>query len=586
VNSRRRRRSLTASVLLGAAVLATAAIGVSIAAAHSKPAKCPKPADKAWSFGVMSDTQWSSPSDGKNPNTVAVGIIRQLNDQFIAKHVKFVVQVGDIVDKQSTASLDTTAVFRQDLYNAGIGFYPLRGNHENNQASATEFLNVFPQTRNAMMNSTPSSAFGVSNPDSATQPFPMPSGSPFQVGTISASPAAPSGFGGLCYAFDYNNARFVLLDQFTPTTGASHSVLDAGQVDWMNGQLARRAKGTHAFVFAHKGIITENHTDTLFGDDPSANPTLQNAFIGDLAANGVRYFMGGHDHMHNRALVKSPNGAASVQDITLASDSYKFYIPNGTAGADPKQTNDYVYNVVKAGGTTRETPVAQELNTVGYYVYTVRGASVTVDYYCAVVNPTLTDGEYLLSATPTLTFTKRESFGYSLNGKEFQVPEGTPYTSVVDSFDGTTARILGGVNGSTATDSSGRALTKTIDTGWTPDTRCDELTSNIVRLWGLADLGTGRTDTYALSVSYDRKGHDHGLGHAGILATRGGHGWVNAVDANNGGSRHFVLGPWKAKYGLGTFGIDPSSHTAWAVVNHGGSFAVSNDIGDMMGHRH
>ena len=39
---------------------------------------------------------------------------------------------------------------------------------------------------------------------------------------------------------------------------------------------------------------------------------------------------------------------------------------------------------------------------------------------------------------------------------------------------------------------------------------------------------------------------------------------------------NFVLGPWKAKYGLGTYGIDPASHTAWAVVNYDGSFAVSN----------
>ena len=172
------------------------------------------------------------------------------------------------------------------------------------------------------------------------------------------------------------------------------------------------------------------------------------------------------------------------------------------ASADPLQTNDYIYDALVAGGSTRETPVAQELNTIGYYVFTVRGPKVTVAYYSAVVNPTLTDGEYLLSAAPTMTFTKQESFGYSLNGKEFQVPEGKPYTNVVDSFQGTTARILGGVNGSTATDSSGRAFTKTVDTGWTAAAR-DDLTSDIVKLWGLADLGTGRTDAIALSVSYN-----------------------------------------------------------------------------------
>jgi hypothetical protein len=72
---------------------------------------------EAWKFGVMSDTQWIGTDDGKNPNTVAVDIIKQLNQQFIGQGVKFVIQVGDLVDSYSTDSMATTAVFRQDLYN-------------------------------------------------------------------------------------------------------------------------------------------------------------------------------------------------------------------------------------------------------------------------------------------------------------------------------------------------------------------------------------------------------------------------------------------------------------------------------------
>ena len=85
-----------------------------------------------------------------------------------------------------------------------------------------------------------------------------------------------------------------------------------------------------------------------------------------------------------------------------------------------------------AFGHSRQAQLSQELNTVGYYIYSVDGPRVTVDYYSAIVNPTLSSGEYLLSAssgtpsryTPSMTFTKRETFGYSLNGKEFQVPQG------------------------------------------------------------------------------------------------------------------------------------------------------------------
>ncbi len=41
------------------------------------------------------------------------------------------------------------------------------------------------------------------------------------------------------------------------------------------------------------------------------------------------------------------------------------------------------------------------------------------------------------------TFTKRETFGYSLNGQEFLGWQGESYTAVQDSFEGTTAKILG-----------------------------------------------------------------------------------------------------------------------------------------------
>ncbi len=202
----------------------------------------------------------------------------------------------------------------------------------------------------------------------------------------------------------------------------------------------------------------------------------------------------------------SPDNNSSVQEIIAASNSYKFYIPQ-------IPTNDTKYNVPAFGGT-RETPIAQELFTVGYYIVTVDGPRVTVDHYasdngCGGRLGAGVDCDLL--ATPALTFVKRESFGYSLNGKEFLIAQGAPYTDVRDGFDGTTARILCCVNGSTATLYDGRHTTKAVNTGWAH--KEDEhrwghghdrdLASNILSLWGLADLGTDQTDTYVLSMSYD-----------------------------------------------------------------------------------
>jgi hypothetical protein len=60
--------------------------------------------------------------------------------------------------------------------------------------------------------------------------------------------------------------------------------------------------------------------------------------------------------------------------------------------------------------------------------------------------------------------------------------------------------------------------------------------------------------------------------------------WVNAVDLNSGGTAKFVRGPWKATYGLGAYGVDPYTHTAWAVINHKGSFAVARDMKPLLSH--
>ncbi len=384
-----------------------------------------------WKFGVMSDTQWTYASDAENPNSVAVSIINQLNPQFIDEGVKFVIQVGDITDNGSTAGITTHAVARQALYDAGIGFFPLRGNHEGSQSAARQLTNDFPQTQG--LGSHAVGAMGFNSPD----------------------PAGNGNLQGLSYAFDYNNARFVLLDQFTRLSGTSPSADNAivDQVPWVDATVSGRPTDTHAFVFNHKNLIGQNHTDTMFGSNPASNPDSQNTFIASMENNAVGYVMSGHDHVHQRSLVISPDGLHSARQLICASDSSKFYTPS-------KPSRDQAYN-----NPLRELSLAQDLYRIGYYIFTVDGPQVTVDYYAS--------DEYFPSGnspsvTPTLHFRKRETFGYSLNGQEFIVSQGQSYSSVQDSiaagsgYLGTSAQILGGTNGSTVLDGSDRAVTKSI----------------------------------------------------------------------------------------------------------------------------
>ena len=538
---------------------------------------CTPPASTAWTFGVMSDTQWIGTDDGKDANTVAVDIINQLNAQFITKGVKFVIQVGDLTDDGSNKALQTTALFRQALYNAGIGFFPFRGNHESTLAGATEFKRVFPQTQTGVMNATPADVFSTLTgqvDDAFTFPVMPTSSATFTMGSNFSSPSA--GTQGLSYAFDYNNVRFVMLDQFITfdgTASASGNYKLDPQLPWIASTLAGKPADGHALVFGHKGLITENHVDTLFGANPSVDPTGQDTFINALASNGVRYYMGGHDHMHNRSLVTTTDGvSAKVVDIIGASDSSKFYIP-----AIPSNDQKYDLPAPPAGfGHTRQTQIAQELNTVGYYIFTVNGSDVSVDFYSAVVNPTLSGTEYLINASIPMTFTKRETFGYGLTGQEKLVAEGTSYVGSLGSFAGTSASILSGTNTSTAKDGSTRALSHLVASAW--DAATCATVGSILTLWGTSDLGAASGDAMALSMSFDRSAvSDATLVSGGFgLATPDSAGnWTNAVAQNVGGTPAFVLGAWAASYPLGTYGIAPASHTAWAVVHHAARFAVA-----------
>jgi len=54
--------------------------------------------------------------------------------------------------------------------------------------------------------------------------------------------------------------------------------------------------------------------------------------------------------------------------------------------------------------------------------------------------------------------------------------------------------------------------------------------------------------------------------------------WNNAVDKNIGGTKKFVVGSWKPSYTLGTYGVDPYTHTAWAVINYEGDFAIVGNL--------
>jgi hypothetical protein len=529
-----------------------------------------------WSFGVIADNQDVT---GGTHGLVATQTIHQIDAQFIAKGVKLVIQVGDQLNTGAAGNLSFAAAEAQFLYENNIGFFPMRGNHEaqasggKSTATIDMFLNNFPQTRGL------ANIFGESH-------FSSPS-------------IAHDSLNGLSYSFDYfgdnASARFLVIDdwgtvkatnRYNTRLGASYPLgYSVGeQQEWISEQLNKDSRGTdHAFVFAHHNIIGAFHWDCLFGYSNDALDQ-QNAFYASLFNNGVRYYTSGHEHLYNRSLMTSPDGNNWIQDINCASAGPKFINPTDTGAwlpaapigpAPTANTIKYFF-----GQKSRQTQIAQELNNIGFYIYTIDGPQVTVDYYSDATGgfKTWPDG-----ATPTFNFIKKETFGYCLNGKEFRVAQGQPYTGIADKFAGTSAKILSGVNSCTDKDLDGpvvaglptrcRPFTKVINTGWTGKT--GTLRSDILTIWGMPNFGTPNiTDVFTLSMTYDPST----MGACALMSQKDDGTWEHAATGK------FVAGPFNPSYGLGTYGIDFATKTVWAVVNHASNFAVQASVdGDQNG---
>jgi hypothetical protein len=396
-----------------------------------------------WKFGVISDTQWTIADDGKNPNTRAAEIVKQVDQQFIAKGVKSVIAVGDLVDVGSQNNDYTRALYAQGLYNAGIGFYPLRGNHEAAHGtylgSGADFVHAYPQIvpgpDAGLNNNTPGDITPALNPIADLNPItgnpPASKTNPdtFTVGTgFSAPNGVNTDTGGVSYAFNYNNATFLLLDQFKSTDCYTSYIPD--QQDWIDQTLSSRPPHTHAFAFTHKNILAGNHKDNMFGgpanssdpgdgygiDSGTAIPSTpgftvgdkqaaENTFLASLQAHNPKYMISGHDHHHYNSVVTSPDQKSKVHQLITQSDSSKFYTPGF-----PVSPND--------------VPVEQALARVGFYIFTVDGKCVNIEYRADDQGNWKSDnnfpdgtGPLPNGTTPALNFVKRSTTGYCLNGK-------------------------------------------------------------------------------------------------------------------------------------------------------------------------
>ncbi|MDR2641293.1 MAG: metallophosphoesterase [Planctomycetaceae bacterium] len=291
--------------------------------------------DGEWRFGIVPDTQWGREMKAPFYGT-SIHIIEAINAEMIRQKVDFVLQVGDLVELSSAIAFQTRAKHNKSLSDAGIKFYPVRGNHDSVKISSVEqFKAAFPNL-------------------------------PGTKGNGGSSPNLPNAE-GMTYSFTHKNGKFILLDTFPlvddgSKNGKAYTIGD--YQSWINSQLTQ-TDHQFAIVLAHKNLLGQNHKDNVFSDNEknqNSHPEIQNNFFSCLQDNHVKYFISGHDHLYHRSRIKSPKGNAELQQIICGSAAHKFYLPQKPF-------------------LERETSIVKELNRIGFMIASVNHDQVKYTYY-------------------------------------------------------------------------------------------------------------------------------------------------------------------------------------------------------------
>ncbi|MHC4090987.1 MAG: metallophosphoesterase [Planctomycetota bacterium] len=246
-----------------------------------------------------------SRSDGEN-NGVNVVILGEIVQATLDENADFFLFPGDLVlgspgpatfESQLTTWRDTV----QPLYDAGIGVYPVRGNHEmQGPDPKAVWDNVF------------------------SGPYALPGN-------------GPSGEEKVTYSFTHNNVFVAGLDQYvTP-----HRVNQA----WLDVQFAT---GTppHVFVYGHEPAFKVNHDDCL--DD---FPSERNILWFGIEGAGGRTYLSGHDHFYDHARLDDGDGDPDddLHQLIISGAGAPFHPDGSYDGDNGPWTPQRVYHEAEYG---------------------------------------------------------------------------------------------------------------------------------------------------------------------------------------------------------------------------------------------
>jgi len=223
---------------------------------------------ESFRFIVTSDTHYGS-----------LDIIDEIVEQTINSKADFILIAGDLVEQGTEAELLAWRDAIQPLYDANIGVYPIRGNHDNCPKSGWD--NVFS-------------------------------------GDYALPANGPAGEENITYSFTFENAFIVGLDQYVKP----HRI----NQQWLDGQFASNTQ-LHVFVFGHESAFRLYHEDTL-----NIFTRNRDIFWNSMATEGVKVYFCGHDHFYDHARLDDgdadPNNDVHQIVVNGSSKTYDdIYIP-------------------------------------------------------------------------------------------------------------------------------------------------------------------------------------------------------------------------------------------------------------------
>ena len=279
-------------------------------------------AQDPWSFIVICDSRSDSASENNGVNTP---ILAEIANEIVAHNVDFILYPGDLVFGE-VGQAGMQSQFRtwrdtmQIVYDANIGVYPVRGNHDMGSPSiTTAWRNVF--------------FFGDD---------PLPNN-------------GPTGEIGMTYSLVHKNAFIVGLEQCINYQRFNQT--------WLNAQLAANTK-PHIFVFGHFPAFKTAHgcLDNY--------PTQRNTFWASLKNAGCRTYFCAHDHFFDHAVVDDGDGDSS-------NDIHQYIV--GTGGAERRSWSP-PYNGNNGGMTVQQIRHAEMV--YGYIlVKVINDTDLTMIWY-------------------------------------------------------------------------------------------------------------------------------------------------------------------------------------------------------------